>query len=158
MNIETFLCQMEGKWTGRGTGQFPGIAAFRYEEETVCTYDAEKQLLHYIQQTWLLDDADKRIQASHRETGFLREVADLVLEVANVQSGGRTEILQGVLEPITGGFQILLQALLLANDPRMQNAERIWKLTAHTWEYTQRMATQTVDHLHDHLSASLTRA
>ena len=121
------------------------------------TYDPARDLIHYEQRT------DKRYEdqaahaPSHWESGFIRAIAPAMIEVTNVQSGGRLEVLTGTIAQVDDHWLIELESKQIANDPRVLKTRRRMTVSGTTLTYTMDMHTNRVDRLTAHLEATLQR-
>ncbi len=150
----TRLSALEGSWHGRGSGKYPTIDSFEYEETLTFEPDARYPLIHYEQRTRLLPSGEP----SHWESGFIRPLDDGVIEVSNSQDGGRVEVLRGRLvdgEPL----KLVVDSVVLDHDPRLVQTRRILTLRDGTLRYEVQMSTRTTPEprLQTHLEAVLSR-
>lgn len=79
-----------GTWTGTGTGHYPTIADFSYEEEIDFTVMPGKPFLAYRSRTW----SPGRERPMHTENGYLRRSGGSV-ELLVSQPTGFVEIQRG---------------------------------------------------------------
>lgn len=89
-----------GRWIGVGTGQYPTIEDFRFEQELAFATDG-RPFLTYWSRSWLLDDEGLRIRPLATETGFWRARPGNVVEVTLTHPTGFSEVWLGSLE-VTG--------------------------------------------------------
>jgi hypothetical protein len=157
MSEINLLKNLAGEWVGAGIGLYPTIEPFEYLETLRFTLDEKGANLHYEQKTRRRNIGQSDYVSSHWETGFLRLLADDQVEIANVQIGGRVEILIGSIESTAEGIVLRLKSSLLANDPRMQEASRTIRVNRNSLHYSMYMHTTTVPHLALHLEAKLLR-
>ncbi len=150
------LDQLEGTWKGEGRGQFPGVTSFQFRETLVFTR-RDQQTLAYEQRTQKLYDGQTEYLQSHWENGFISILEDGKLQLVNIQSGGRNEILVGTIEPIESAFRIHFVSKTLNNDARMISSARIFELNADSLHYDMEMQTTKVDRSMSHLSITLQR-
>ena len=148
------LQRLIGEWQGEGNGEYPTISSFHYLETLRIT--AAGNGVHYHQSTRRLASLDQYVP-SHQESGFLQLLDDGMVEIANVQLGGRLEILRGSIEVRPGGWSIQLKSTHLANDPRMVESARSITLLGDSLQYTMHMQTTRVPRLALHLEAKLRR-
>ena len=85
-----------GTWRGSGTGAYPTIEGFAYEEEATFTHTG-RPFLVYLQKTW--DPATHR--PMHSETGFLRMLDDGRVEAVISHAFGIAEVSEGVVDATT---------------------------------------------------------
>lgn len=83
-----------GTWAGRGQGDYPTVAPFRYLEEIVFGAPG-KPFLTYVQRT-VSDDDERR--PLHGETGFWRCPAPGRVEAVLAHPTGLTEVEEGTVE------------------------------------------------------------
>lgn len=83
-----------GTWRGSGTGIYPTIDDFTYEEE-LHFWHGGKPVMAYTSKTWSPDDG----RALHAEMGYWRPQADGSIEVVIAHSFGLTEIMRGTHAP-----------------------------------------------------------
>ncbi len=152
--MKELLEQLIGEWRGEGNGQYPTIPSFHYLESL--SFTAAGEGLHYHQITRRLVGPEQ-YKPSHQESGFLRLLEDNKVEIANVQVGGRVEILRGPIEARPGGWFIQLKSIHLANDSRMVESTRTISLQGDSLLYTMHMQTTRVPRLALHLEATLRR-
>jgi hypothetical protein len=153
------LKPLVGRWKGRGSGDYPTIDAFEFEETLNFELDTSYPMFHYEQRTLLLPEREP----SHWESGFIRLMEDGTIEVSNSQDSGRVEVLGGRPEAAgdaAGGFEIVLDSLVLAHDPRLAQTRRVWTLRGDSLRYVTYMATHTTPQpeLLQHLEAALERS
>jgi hypothetical protein len=84
------LAFLIGAWRGRGSGGFPTIEDFTYEEE-IQVEDVGDTYLPYLQRSWAPDGSP-----IHLERGFLRPGADGEVELTLAHPLGLTEVAHGV--------------------------------------------------------------
>ena len=152
------LAKLHGSWKGKGNGKFPTIDSFEYEEHLDFEVNLSYPLIHYEQKTVLLPSQEP----SHWESGFIRVLDDGMIEISNSQDSGRVEVLQGVmrnLSNISDEYEMEFVSIALANDPRLVNTRRVFKVTNNTLEYSKFMTTNTTEKpmLLPHLHSILTK-
>lgn len=145
-----------GTWHGRGQGHFPTIEPFTYHEELVFEVSPGKQVIHYEQKTWQSEGDDKG-EPLHWESGFFVPRENGWVEIASAQNGGRVEVLAGPLQRRETGFELVLNHVVLANDPRMRASHRTFRLAGDTLSYDMSMETTRVSPIEHHLGAKLQR-
>ena len=89
-----------GRWIGVGTGQYPTIENFRFEQEVAFSTDG-RPFLTYWSRSWLLDDEGVRLRPLATEAGFWRARPGNVVEVTLAHPTGYSEVWLGSLE-VTG--------------------------------------------------------
>lgn len=157
MSDNNLLETLAGNWVGSGIGLYQTIESFEHQETLRFTLHEKGTNLHYIQKTRRRSIGMSEYVASHWETGFLRILPDNQVEIANVQIGGRVEILVGPVETTPEGLVLRLQSILLANDPRMKASARTITINKDTLHYSMSMQTTKVPQLALHVEARLFR-
>jgi hypothetical protein len=153
--LDQLFSQLEGTWTGKGRGEFPGVASFTYRE-TLRFTKRDDTSLAYEQQTQKLYDGQTEYLPSHAETGSLQILENGQLELVSAQTG-RNEVLVGSIEPIGNMFRIHFVSRSITNDPRMISSTRTFELEGDTLRYERGMHTTKVEGLTPHLKISLQR-
>ena len=151
------LSNLHGSWKGKGSGKFPTIDSFEYEEQLEFEVDSSYPLIHYEQRTFLLPTQEP----SHWESGFIRIVDGVFIEISNSQDSGRVEILRGkMLVTSDSSYELDLSSISLENDPRLISTRRLIKFTNNSIEYSQFMHTNTTKEskVLPHLTAVLDRS
>lgn len=82
-----------GTWRGSGTGAYPTIDDFSYEEETVFWQNG-RPWLGFVQKTRSAETG----MAMHSESGYLRPKRDGVIEAVIAHAFGGVEVLEGTVE------------------------------------------------------------
>ena len=150
------LSCLVGTWIGEGRGEFPGVTSFDYHETLVFARRDEKNLA-YEQRAQKRYDGGTEYIPSHWESGFISILEDNHLQMANIQIGGRNEILVGSVESIDDMFRIHFVSKTLNNDPRMVSTTRTFELEGDTLRYDMAMHTTKVKQLTPHLKSVLQR-
>lgn len=150
------LSLLEGTWAGEGRGEYPTIQSFDYRE-TLTFRRRDENTLAYEQRTQKRFDGQTEFLLSHWENGFIRVLENRELEMVNAQSGGRTEILIGIAEPISNLIRIHFKSSAITNDPRVICTERVFELEGDTLRYEMGMQTIKVERLMPHLKITLRR-
>jgi hypothetical protein len=149
------LSLLEGTWTGKGRGEFPGVTSFNYRETLTFTRRDENSL-SYEQKTQKLYDGQTEYLPSHAETGFIRILATGELELVSAQKG-RNEVLAGSIEPLGAIFRIHFVSKSITDDPRMISSMRSFELEGDILRYEMGMHTTKVEGLTPHLKIGLER-
>ena len=144
---------LAGIWHGEGEGGFPTVDSFAYRE-TLTFERRDKDSLFYMQRTKRRVEGKAELVMSHWESGFIRILADNELELANVQSGGRGEVLIGTIARMADKIRLDFKSKVLANDERMIASGRTIEIGDNTLRYEMTMQTDRVDKLTRHLAAS----
>ena len=146
---------LEGTWTGRGRGGFPGVTSFDYRETLTFTRRDEKALA-YEQRTQKLYDGQTEYLPSHWESGFIRVLEKDELELTSAQIG-RTEVLAGKIEAQGTLIHLHFVSKIITNDPRMVSSARTFELDGDTLRYEMEMQTTKVNQSTLHLNIALQR-
>jgi hypothetical protein len=147
---------LQGTWKGVGRGQFPGVTSFDYRETIIFTHRDEKTLA-YEQRTQKLYDGQTEYLESHWENGFIKILENGDLELSDVQSSGRSEVLIGRIEKLDSVIRIDFTSKSFGNDTRMVSSARSFLLEGDTLRYTMQMQTTKVNQSTPHLKISLQR-
>jgi hypothetical protein len=145
---------LDGSWVGIGRGQFPGVTSFDFHEKLTFTSRDEKTLA-YEQRAQKRYEGQTEWLESHWENGFISILENGDLQLANIQVGGRNEILVGTFEFLDNKYRIRFVSKALNNDPRMVSSTRIFDLEGDTLRYEMEMQTTKVDRLTQHLKSIL---
>ncbi len=152
------ISALDGTWRGTGRGDYPTIDAFRYEETLRFELDRAYPMFHFEQRAYLLPGREP----SHWESGFIRLMEDGNIEMSSAQDSGRVEVLRGKPETLVegSGFDVTLDHVVLAHDPRLHATRRSFRLEGDRLHYIVYMATHTTPQpeLQQHLIAELERA
>jgi hypothetical protein len=147
---------LEGTWKGEGRGEFPGVTSFDYRESLSFTRRDENTLA-YEQRTQKLYDGQSEYLQSHWENGFIKILENGDLELSDVQSSGRSEVLIGKIGKLAMAIRIEFTSRSFGNDTRMVSSARTFLLEGDTLRYTMEMQTTKVDQSTPHLKISLQR-
>jgi len=145
---------LEGTWEGEGCGQYPTINSFVYRETLIFTRRDEKSLA-YDQRTQKHFDGQTEYLVSHWENGFIRTLENNELELVNIQSNGRSEVLVGTIETLDTLIRIHFVSKAPTNDSRVVSSARIFELEGDTLCYQMEMQTTEVNRLTGHLKITL---
>jgi hypothetical protein len=153
-----------GTWNGSGTGSYPTITGFTYDEELVFA-NTGRPFVSYTQRTWL--GGSDRARPMHEENGFLRFVGAGKVEALITQCTGVQEILAGEWskDESSQAVTITLDSTGLtrtpsAGQPFVTQVRRVYKfdLDGEGLEYTVSMATNNTPELTVHLKGKHSRA
>ncbi len=150
------ILALEDEWTGEGRAEYPSIPTFRYREALTFQAVPGQPRLFFLQRSQKKDEAGEWVE-SHWESGFLRVLGDGALEWLDAQSGGRVEVLRGILHANDSGFVLDFKSKLVANDERMRETARQLTLHGDTLGYRMDMSMTQVPALTLHLQAELSR-
>jgi hypothetical protein len=147
---------LAGTWHGDGTGEYPTIESFNYREKLTFERRGETSLF-YLQRTERFVEGQVKPITSHWESGFIEALETGELQLANIQVGGRGEILAGRIERTNHAIKLLFKSESLSNDERMVNTTRVFELDGDILRYEMAMATTRVGGLTMHVFATLKR-
>lgn len=147
------LKALVGTWTGDGVATYPTMEDTPYTERLSFQLNDGATYLQYEQKTRRTETNAQ----SHWEFGFLRILDDGSVEMANVQSGGRVEVLVGEVHAGGDETKLVLTSTHFGNDPRMVAARREFTVSEGQLHYDQVMTTQTTTASTRHLKATLTK-
>ena len=153
-----FMQALVGRWSGHGDGSYPGIAPFRYVEETLIEMAPDWSMLHVLQRTWEREGDSGKGRALHLEAGLIRSRDDGTLLYGCAQDSGRTEVMTGTPALASGGvFHISWRTIEHANDDRLVELGRQWWLDRDTFIYKAFLSTIRTPEYRQHLDARLSR-
>ncbi len=101
------LSWLLGTWVGVGLGTYPTIDDFRFAQELRFTHDG-RPFLHYVSQSWIIDEHGQRVRPAASEYGFWRPGVNgdgNSVEVLLTHSTGHLETYHGSVEvtELSGG-------------------------------------------------------
>ena len=139
-----------GTWRGTGSGRYPTIEPFEYEEEISFAPGPGKPFLAYSQRTWRPESKEPL----HSESGFLRAIGPDEVELVIAQPTGIVEVHTGTVRD--GNLTLKGSAFTTPSARPVSATTREIEVTADTLRYE--LAMEAVGHpLQHHLSAVLTR-
>lgn len=148
------LAPLLGTWAGHGTGMYPTIQPFDYDEEVTFGH-VGKPFLVYNQRTKASDDE----RSLHAETGFVRAPWPGKVEWVLAHPNGITEIQEGTLSISADAIEMELTATtigLTESAKEVTALNRSIRVEGDELRYTVRMAAMG-QRLQDHLTATLHR-
>ena len=148
------LTPLLGTWAGHGTGDYPTIQPFGYEEEITFGH-VGKPFLTYSQRTTASDDG----RPLHAEIGFVRVPWPDRVEWVLAHPNGITEIEEGALSTSGAVIEMELTATtigLTESAKEVTALSRSIRVDGDELRYTLRMAA-VGQWLQDHLTATLHR-
>lgn len=144
------LAFLLGTWSGQGSGEYPTIEPFKYNE-TISFGHAGKPFLSYSQKT---ADASSG-QPLHAEVGYLRAVGDDRVELVLVQPSGILEVHSG--QVVGTSLELTCEAVHLAPTAlSVTDVVRTVSVAGTVLTYSVAMAAVGVPLTH-HLDATLHR-
>ncbi len=88
------LAWMVGRWEGVGKGSYPGTDDFDFGQQIDFAHNG-KPYLHYLSQTFEMDEEGRAAKPLTMETGFWRPQKDGTLEVVMCHPDGYAEVWYG---------------------------------------------------------------
>jgi hypothetical protein len=88
------LAWMVGRWEGKGKGNYPGTEDFDFGQQIDFAHNGG-DYLHYLSQTFEVDDEGLAVRPLSMETGFWRPLADKSIEVVMCHPDGYAEVWYG---------------------------------------------------------------
>jgi nitrobindin-like protein len=147
------LAFLLGTWRGRGSGGYPTIESFEYEEQLQFTHVGKPYLI-FRQETWRLLDG-LRDARSHMELAFWRPQPDGGLEVISTHPNGVVEIEVGFIKD----GRIVLASGAVARSPTAKavtRMERTFTIDGDRLAYDVRMEA-VGQPINEHVHAELRR-
>ena len=149
MAVERMLAQLVGTWHGAGTGSFPTMAEFVYEEEI--RFEDLGGDVAYFQRAW--DPATG--MALHAEAGIWR-TTDEGTVVATIAQARRTEVSEGTVRD--GLIELASSSTGAATGVMpVTTSRRSYRLRGDELTYQYAMATQGMDVAERHFSGTVRR-
>ena len=150
MDVEPLLAQLIGTWRGSGTGEFPSMANFPYEEE-IRFLDIGSRDLVYLQRGWDPESGE----ILHAEAGMWRATQDGVV-AATIAQPRTAEVSEGT---ISRGLVVLTSTNVgrAVNASPLVATQRTYRLSADTLTYAVDMTTLKVTTSTRHLVGTLRR-
>jgi len=148
--VEPLLAQLLGTWRGSGTGEFPSMSTFRYEEE-IRFVDIGSNDLVYLQRGWDPESG----AVLHAEAGMWRATPDGAL-AATIAQPRTTEVSEGKISP---GLVVLASTNVgrAANAPPLVATRRTYRLRGDKLTYVVEIPTLEVTQSTRHLVGALRR-
>ncbi|HOA88269.1 FABP family protein [Propioniciclava tarda] len=107
------LAWLRGRWEGTGYREWPGLEKTQFGQQ-VDFVENGGDYLHYISQTFTIDDDGRPLAPLTIETGFWRANAKAEVEVVMCGPDGYAEILYGKLQP--GRVDLTSDAVIRTQD------------------------------------------
>ncbi len=145
-----------GRWSGSGSGSYPGIEPFRYAEHLVIAREPDWNMLSVLQRTWLERDGATG-RALHLESGLIQLRDDGLLLYCCGQDSGRTEVMTGTVARTDGAMRIDWVTTAHSNDARLVRMGRTWWIDGDTLRYEAFLSTVRTPEYRKHLEATLQR-
>ncbi|MEO9801941.1 MAG: heme-binding beta-barrel domain-containing protein [Reichenbachiella sp.] len=124
--IEPFTW-LKGNWRGHGTGGFPTIEPFEFDDQMefkLLEEDFKKEpLIRFDETAWLI--AKGKHNFMHWETGFIRPLGDGTVQLYVSHNTARMEFTVGKFESVdhnSKSFKIVFSSIFLRNDTGLKNA------------------------------------
>jgi hypothetical protein len=90
------LAWMIGRWEGTGKGTYPGTEDFEFGQQIDFAHNGG-DYLHYLSQTFEVDDQGLAVKPLSMETGFWRPQTDGAIEVVMCHPDGYAEVWYGTI-------------------------------------------------------------
>ena len=150
MAVEPLLAQLIGTWRGSGTGEFPSMATFPYDEE-IRFMDIGSRDLVYLQRGWDPESGE----VLHAEAGMWRATQDGVV-AATIAQPRTAEVSEGT---ISRGLIVLTSTNVgrAVNGPPLVATQRTYRLNEDNLTYAVDMTTLQVTNSTRHLVGTLRR-
>jgi hypothetical protein len=149
MAVESLLAPLVGTWRGAGTGSFPTMAPFAYEEEI--RFEDLGGDVAYFQRAW--DWASGMVL--HAEAGIWR-TTDEGTVVATIAQARRTEVSEGTVRD--GLIELASSSTGAATGVMpVTTSKRSYRLKGDELTYEYAMATRGMDAAERHLSGTVRR-
>jgi hypothetical protein len=107
------LAWLRGRWEGAGYRQWPGEEKTSYAIQ-IDFADNGGDYLHYLSQSFEVDEERRPVKALAMETGFWRPLADGTVDVMMCSPEGYAEIWYGKLQP--GRVDLITDAVARTKD------------------------------------------
>ncbi len=107
------LAWLRGRWEGTGYREWPGEDKIRFAQQ-VDFSDNGGDYLHYLAQSFEVDDDGKPTRPLMMETGFWRPLADGTVDVVMCAPEGFAEVWYGKLQP--GRVDLVTDAVVRSPD------------------------------------------
>ena len=113
------LAWLVGRWEGTGRGSYPETEDFAFGQQVDFAHNGQNYL-HYLSQTFTLDEEGKASEPLTMETGFWRPQSDGSLEVLMAHPSGYAEVWYG---QITGAkIELATDAIVRTSTAQEYNA------------------------------------
>ena len=91
------LAWLIGTWSGKGQGEYEGVAPFQFAQEVTFNHDG-RNFLTYYSRSWIIDDNNEIIKQAASETGFWNIREGKILDVMLAHSNGHAESWVGLVD------------------------------------------------------------
>jgi len=156
---------LQGKWKGHGTGSFPSMDSFEFDDYMEFKILAEafkiEPLIRFDETAWLLENDNRNFK--HWEAGFLKPMNNGPIQFYVCHNTARMEFYVGnyVSRDIKSkSFEILFESTFIRNDEGLKNAirsKRTLKLEKGKLTYSLSMSTDEHKQLTNHFKVELER-
>ncbi|MDR1710978.1 MAG: FABP family protein [Propionibacteriaceae bacterium] len=110
------LAWLRGRWEGTGFLEWPGMQKLSYAIQ-VDFADNGGDYLHYLSQSFEIDEDGRPVKALAMETGFWRPLPDATVDVMMCSPDGFAEIWFGKLQP--GRVDLVTDAVARTKDAKV---------------------------------------
>ena len=104
---------MDGKWGGKGMGEWPGVEKFEYVQEVTFRHDG-RPFLEYSSKSWIIDAEGNHIRPGASECGYWRIKPNKVIELILAHSTGISEGWLGKISDDRPAIQLALDHAYVA--------------------------------------------
>ncbi len=160
------LTWLQGAWTGSGSGGFPTMNAFEYDNQIRVRYLDEafdvEPLIQFEEIAWVYENDERRFK--HWETGFFKPTEDDRIQFYISHNTGRIEVTYGQcvkIDPNEKSFELILESNFIRNDVGLKTAHKSFRtivLKNGSLNYSLDMTTEDIADPTFHLEATLERS
>lgn len=154
-----------GKWEGKGSGGFPTMPDFEFEDQMMFTHIEEafeaEPLIHFEEVAFVYEEGKRLFK--HWESGFIKPASDNRIQFYVSHNTGRIEVFYGSFRNVDldkRSFEITFQSDFLRNGEGLARAitsSRTLTFDGEALSYVQSMSTQSVAEETSHIKATLRR-